>query len=192
MITISGLLNGIVVETDIGSFTGKYLYSDYIQGPKYGHRVGVKQEYYNKDSALNKLAKIPVLGVAAGVARIALGIIHAIGHLIAALITLQNGHLYHACKGLCEILRGSIESIPVIGNLFAIKYHDIPSCQCGCCSPCYSWWMIKIYNPQIPDDLDKYISDWEKCPDTQDSNSTEWKWEAWPSEDFLKKYYIKA
>jgi hypothetical protein len=149
--TILGLLHGVVVETDVESLTGKYLYSDFATGKG------------KKDSTLNTLTKIPFVGIIAGVARVGLGIIHTIGHLFAALFTLQKGHLFHASKGTCEILRGIIETVPIIGRIFANFYNS---------TPVYdpygeggrAWWMIKIYNPKNPDGLDKWMNNWYGFP----------------------------
>ncbi len=142
------LLHGMVWETNVESFTGEYLYSDFAVG---------KGE---KDTTLNSLTQVPVVGIVAGVARVALGVIHTIGHLLAALFTLKKGHLFHAAKGACEILRGIIESIPIIGRIFA-----------NLCNASYdadegnrSWWIIKIYNPEKPDGLDQWMDNWEDFP----------------------------
>ncbi len=138
---VGRLLNGIVVESRISSRTGQYLYS--------GHAVDGDGNI-TQNTFLNNLAYVPVLGILAGVARIALGIIHVLGHLVAALFTLNGkGHLYHAAKGGCEIIRGLIEALPIIGN--------IVSCIHGGCgqSDRSSWWMIKMYNPDHPDGVDR-------------------------------------
>lgn len=144
---MSNLLHGIVVKANIESFTGKYLYSDFATG---------KGE---KDSALNIAAKIPLVGVVAGVVRIALAIIHTVGHLFAALVTFKEDHLWHAAKGACELLRGLIETIPIIGRIFAncFNYDDKDY-------DCRSWWMIKIYNPEKPDGLDLWMNNWSDFP----------------------------
>ena len=147
---LSALLHGIVVETTVPSPTGNILYSDYatVNG--------------QKDSLLNKCAKIPFVGIVAGIARMALGILHTLGHLFAALVTLNKGHLYHAAKGACEILRGGIEALPIIGRIFANTYNSqgTPWEEDGV----RSWWMIKIYNPEKPDGLDKWMRNWACFP----------------------------
>lgn len=146
-----GLLHGMVIETNVESFTGKYLYSDFATG---------KAE---KNSTLNSLVKIPVIGIAAGIARIALGIIHTFGHVLAALFTFKQGHLFHASKGLCEILRGVIETIPIVGRIFANSYNSRPIYD-PFENGSRSWWMIKIYNPENPDGLDTWMDNWADFP----------------------------
>lgn len=145
-----GLLHGMVFETNVESYTGKYLYSDFATG---------KGE---KDTTLNTLVKIPFIGIIAGVVRIALGIIHTLGHLLAALFTLKTGHLFHASKGVCEILRGGIEIIPVIGRIFTNVFNSAPVHDFG--EGGRSWWMIKIYNPEKPDGLDVWMNHWAGFP----------------------------
>lgn len=149
------LFAGLIVETNVGSLTGKYLYSDFASGRG------------QKNTPLNTIVKIPVIGIAGGIARIGLGIIHTFGHLIAALVTLKKGHLYHAAKGGCEILRGTIETTPLIGRIFANTYNGIP------CSDFFainasignrSWWMLKIYDPAKPDGLDQWMGNWRNWP----------------------------
>lgn len=141
--TISRLLLGIVVESKTPSVTGKYLYSDFAM------QNGVVQ----KNSLLNNLSQIPFVGILAGIARVVLGVIHSLGHLLAYLGTVDRGHLYHAGKGGCEILRGAIEAIPVLGRIFSWLY-ICPVRDTRC------WWMIKMYNPNSPDGLDRYMDNW--------------------------------
>lgn len=156
------LLHGIVVETKTESWTGPYLYSDYVE--------------HKQVPCLNCFAKVPLLGNIAGIIRMALSIIHIVGHLLAACVTWDKGHLIHAAKGCTEFLRGLIESIPIVGQIFAQCYnpgHDWcfwndPGFENG--DPDYtpeqsaSWWMIKIYNPQKPDYLDNGMSKWANFP----------------------------
>jgi hypothetical protein len=141
--TVSALLIGMVVENRTPSWTGQYLYSDFAM------QDGVVQ----KNSMLNNLSQIPFVGILAGIGRMALGIIHSIGHLFAYLLKQDKGHLYHAAKGGCEILRGGIEAIPVIGRIFSWLYM-IPSSDTRC------WWMLKMYNPDSPDGLDRFMNQW--------------------------------
>jgi hypothetical protein len=140
----------MVWETDVESFTGEYLYSDFATGRG------------EKDTTLNSLVKIPFVGIVAGVARVALGLIHTVGHLLAALLTCKKGHLFHASKGTCEILRGIIEAIPIIGRIFANAYDSTAMYDFG--EGGRSWWMIKIYNPEKPDGLDQWMDNWEDFP----------------------------
>lgn len=151
-IMLSGLFHGLVMETTVESWTGDFLYSDYATG---------KGE---KNSTLNTAVEIPFVGILAGVMRVVLGIIHSIGHLIAALVTGKKGHLFHAAKGGCEILRGLIEALPIIGRIFANLYNSNPwydpediGTQC--------WWMIKIYNPLKADGLDQWMDNWNRFPE---------------------------
>ena len=126
-----------IVKTDVTSITGKWLYSDPSAMP-------LNSDAPNIRPALNGLATIPVIGSFFAIARIALGIIHSIAHLFAALFTLKKGHLFHAAKGACEILRGLCEIVPVFGSILyfvhiPITVKDMPS---------YKFWMMKIYNPK--------------------------------------------
>jgi hypothetical protein len=145
----AGLLHGMVWETRVGSITGDYLYSDFATGRA------------EKDTTLNTLVKIPFLGIVAGVARVALALIHTVGHFLAALLTRKKGHLFHVAKGVCEALRGVIESIPGMGRVFTNFYssagpYDYEGAR--------SWWMIKIYNPERPDGLDAWMNHWATFP----------------------------
>lgn len=141
------LLHGIVLETEVKSVTGKFLYSDFATGRG------------EKNTMLNDVVKYPLIGIVAGVARVGLAIIHTFGHLIGALLTFKVGHLFHASKGVVEGLRGIIEATPVIGRIFANMYNF--NAHTG---DCRSWWMIKIYNPQERDGLDQYMGNWEYFP----------------------------
>ena len=134
---------GVVVETKTQSWTGPLFYSDKAYPELQFHTPVTGQPL------LNLWANTPVLGIAAGVTRMALSVIHTIGHLFAALVTWDKGHLFHAAKGGCEFLRGFIESIPVAGRLFANVYGETGL-----------WWIIKIYNPDHPDSLDLHTGLW--------------------------------
>jgi hypothetical protein len=159
MVNCLNLLRGTVIETNAGSYTGYVLYSDYIDSGPSGK--------YHQDTCLNQAAQIPFIGIAAGVCRMALSVIHIIGHLIAAAITRNNGHFYHALKGACEMIRGGIESLPGVGRIFAWAY-NFPSL--GDFYPTEeptivsSWWMIKIYQPNNRDSLDKHNKCWVNDP----------------------------
>ncbi len=141
MPSLANTLQGIVVETRTESLTGKLFYSDRMHDEF--------QSIYPQHPLLNSLSKIYFIGMAAGVIRMALAAIHTVGHLLAAALTWDKGHCYHAAKGGCEFLRGLIEAIPVAGRIFARWYN-----QNG------DWWIIKIYNPDKPDTLDKYAEYW--------------------------------
>lgn len=136
------LLQGVVVETSTGSWSGYLLYSD----PSYREDGSVKTQPF-----LNKMATKNVIGIAAGIFRMALAIIHCVGHLFAALVTFNKGHLFHVGKGGCEFLKGFTEAIPYIGRAFANIYYDNG----------VLWWMIKIYNPECPDAIDKKTCEWK-------------------------------
>lgn len=146
-----GLLNGMVIETTAESWTGPYLYSDFATG---------KAE---KNNTLNTCTKIPFIGIVAGLTRIALGIIHTIGHLAVALCKQNKGHLCHAAKGTCEMLRGVIETTPIIGRIFANFYSSRPIHD-PLNEGHRSWWMIKIYHPHRPDGLDAWMNNWQQFP----------------------------
>ncbi len=141
MPSVSDLLGGVVVESRTKSWTGDHLiYSD----KTYNDGVpGFTAMHFQP--LLNEFARIYVIGIAAGVTRMALSTIHTVGHLFAGVVTFDKGHLWHAAKGGCEFSRGFIESIPIAGRIFAIKYYDSGL-----------WWIIKIYNPDAPDSLDRH------------------------------------
>jgi hypothetical protein len=171
-ISLSHLLSGIVIETHAESLTGSVLYSDVRHTAVHGDPN--RYDPYNpfrkvpSSSYLNGMAQIPILGIVAGVARVALGAIHTVGHLFAALITQNKGHLWHAAKGGCEMIRGVIEAIPLIGRIFAGTYgiswnpdqFPFPSW----CETRFCWWMIKMYNPEKPDALDSFVNNWNAFP----------------------------
>lgn len=148
---ISDLLSGAVVETKAKSLTGPLFYSDKIIYSEDRDDGNWQPQYCRQQSVLNELSRVWVVGIAAGVIRMALAIIHTTGHLFAALFTFDKGHLFHAAKGGCEFLRGFIESIPVIGRKFAQYYVNDGM-----------WWMIKIYNPNKPDGLDLHANRWQE------------------------------
>lgn len=131
--------SGYVMETRTKTLTGRLIYSDRVIDPFYMNSTP-------PTTCLNGWAWIPVLGIAAGIVRTAIATIHIIGHLFAALFTFDKGHLFHAAKGGCEFLRGLIEATPFIGREFAMSNRQ--------------YWIIKIYNPDSPDGLDKYWNNW--------------------------------
>lgn len=140
MVSVRDIFSGIVVETTTESWSGKYCYSDVC--------FSQAKNYYQHP--LNELSRFFVIGMVAGVMRVAIAVFHILNHLFAALRTFDKGHLVHVAKGGCEVLRGLIEAIPVIGRLFAHAY----------CNG-WNWWIIKIYNPNQPDSLDEYQSLWK-------------------------------
>jgi len=148
-----GLLHGMVFETNVKSFTGPLLYSD---------RVCHYDPDKCKNPPLNIAAEVPLIGIAAGVSRTALSVIHTIGHLSAALFTFKKGHLFHAAKGCCEGIRGVIETMPIIGRIFANLY-NLDTMQYNL-RPSRCWWMIKIYNPEKPDSMDRMENNWRSFP----------------------------
>lgn len=154
---ISGLFNGVVVETRTESWTGPYLYSDYASSN------AAWDSDAHKDTTLNNIVRIPVLGILGGIIRMALSIIHTIGHLVAAVVTGDKGHLYHAAKGGCEFIRGAIETLPGIGRIFAFTYDNPYACNSP--YPTRSWWIIKIYNPEKPDGVDEVAGHWLGFPE---------------------------
>ena len=148
MSLFANLLRGIVVESRTPSFLGSYFYSDKI----YYDEVYTLQHgdvAIQLQPLLNEASTITIIGIAAGLTRMALAIIHNIGHFFAFIVTWNKGHLIHIAKGSCEFLRGLIEAIPFIGRSFANSYY-----QNG------TWWMIKIYNPDSPDSLDRAQKNW--------------------------------
>lgn len=152
----SELLKGIVVETRTQAGpTECFLYSDKYYRDEDPRNDNVTVVCTPSD-VLICLSTIPILGIAAGVTRMALAVIHSLGHLFAALVTFDKGHCVHAAKGGCEFLRGLIEATPIVGRQFARNYvaHG-------------DWWMIKIYNPDYPDTLDRHMGNWVRLRQTR-------------------------
>jgi hypothetical protein len=148
------------VPSNSNSITGKWLYSDY-----YGANFD-DQDCIEKTTFLNRRSTYPIIGIAAGVSRCALATIHIIGHLFAALIFRDQGHLAHAFKGCAEFCRGIIEAIPIVGRIFSIAmnptgslpsylFHGCPGCRR--IKECYSFFLIKIYNPKKLDEIDQAV-----------------------------------
>ena len=179
----------IVVETNVGSISGKYLYSDmffeagevHIKKHKSKEKgVGdleevniIKKSKTHYHGILNRIIRIPAIGVVAAICKFALCILHILGHLLAALITQKRGHLYHTVKGTCEALRSSIEIIPFIGRIFTWTYSFSPNPNIYYVHQnkkieekifynenTSHWWMMKIYNQQKPDLIDKHNNLW--------------------------------
>lgn len=151
MVYCSDLLKGIVIETKAGpGFTGSFLYSDKYHGECDPNKEQVFEAVrVGTGNVLNDLSRIPIIGIAAGVSRMALAVFHILSHLFCALITFDKGYCFHAAKGCCEFLKGFIEAIPVAGRLFANHY--VANGE---------WWIIKIYNPDHPDTLDRCAGNW--------------------------------
>lgn len=146
------LLAGIVVQTRTPTILGDLFYSDRIFLAHAYDEGGLDhaKPIYRSETVLNSWAKIPILGRLAGITRMALAVIHTVGHLLCAVFTLSKGHCFHAAKGACEFLRGAIETIPIVGLFFADIYSETGL-----------WWMIKIYNPAQPDTLDREMGLWQ-------------------------------
>lgn len=147
------------IPTESNSITGKWLYSDY-----YG--ADFDDACIEKIGILNRLTTYPIIGIAAGVSRCALAIIHIVGHLFAALLFKDKGHLAHAIKGCFEFCRGIIEALPIVGRIFSIAmnptgslpsylFHGCPGCR-GI-EECYSFFLIKISNPNKIDNIDRAL-----------------------------------
>lgn len=135
--------------TDRKSITGSYLYSDQVVCPT----------CVSGTKGLNALSQVPILGNIAGVYRCALAAIHILGHTIAAFVTLDSGHLKHVAKGFTELLRGIIDVIPVIGQIFENCYSpSIFNSNCAshiCEDHMAQFFIIKIINPKELDDVDR-------------------------------------
>lgn len=70
-------------------------------------------------SRWNNLGYIPVVSTITGLARALLGVIHSIVHLVMALFDGHNRayHMEQVALGGRNIVRGSIEMVPIVGNL---------------------------------------------------------------------------
>lgn len=144
----SNLANGIVVENTLHSWTGDLLYSDtgYDQF----------QSIYPQNSVLDHLASKPFIGILGGIIRVALAAFHILVHTLSLIFTFDFRHFMHIAKGGCELLKGIIQSIPIIGHWFSHSWlHEWKG----------AWWMIKIYNPNKPDSLDEYSRNFDPHQD---------------------------
>jgi len=139
-----------VIQVNTPSITGHYLYSDDAVTDG-GNCASVPH-----NETLNNLSRIPFLGIAAGVARCALAVIHSVGHLLAWVCTQNKDHLAHALKGCCEFLRGLIEATPLVGRIFAWSYLAPPwfGVREGQ-DHFFSFFLVKLYNPNEPDVVDE-------------------------------------
>jgi hypothetical protein len=149
------------VASSCNSWTGKYLYSDSIV--QMNCECGLTNPYDDTGvSSLNKLVRTPIVGRLAGISRIALAIIHIIGHTLAGIITQNRDHFIHVAKGCLELVRAAIESTPILGLIFSIKYdghfeffpsHGSRSVYFDDFHTCNSeehvrFWIMKIYHPK--------------------------------------------
>ena len=108
-------------QTNILSFTGKYLYSDQTWTNLPSPQDNTKYDLNVKTTTLNKIENFPIFGMIISVAKIALAIFHCSYHLIQAAKTKNMGHLYHARKGGLEILRALIVLLPIVGRIYVWK-----------------------------------------------------------------------
>lgn len=129
-------------STTTKSLTGNILYSD-------AHACD-KQCEKSKMPILNTLAEVPIFGRLIAIARIALSIIHVIGHITAALVYWNICHLYHVIKGLAEFLRGLIEIIPLIGMIFSLLYNRERAGSNAAEDPGDICFLVKISPPKSP------------------------------------------
>lgn len=152
-----------IFKTSCQSLTGQILYSDtyaIVPAAARDQDDDTSVKFYRP--FLNEWAGIPFIGNLAGVVRCALAIIHMIGHIFAALIFWDAGHLGHAFKGGTEFLRGTIEATPIAGRLF-VWFYDAPGYERFISMPWaepqhrWSFFIIKIYNPQHPDRIDRAL-----------------------------------
>lgn len=89
------------------------------QTPKKPKKFIFAEEKIPKAPFLNRLSRWPVIGRIAGVCRAALAVVHIGGHLGAAVIYRDKGHLFHVIKGVAELAHGIVEATPLIGFIFA-------------------------------------------------------------------------
>lgn len=149
---IDNLLQGIVIENTLPlTWTGELLYSDkdydYLGKNIITGKMMIEESYPFSDY----LAMIPIIGIAAGITRIAFAALHMLNHSLAFVFSLDRRHFAHLAKGLCELFKAAIQSTPIIGNIFAYLW---------VCKLKGFWWMIKIYNPNSPDSLDIHADYW--------------------------------
>ncbi len=146
---------GFVVATDVESFTGPYLYSDYAFYISASTTQGREQT-----TILNEISKAPFIGILAAITRIALAIVHIIVHSIQGLVSQEKGHFYHAAKGVCEIYRGLIDAIPIFGRIYSVCKYSSISGDTDNRGILDHWTIMKIYNPNKPDLVDEVNNFW--------------------------------
>ena len=118
------------------SWTGQILYSDIHVDLVDDDNIPTG--YAKERHFLNNMTYIPVIGSLAGVARIALAVVHILLHFLAAVFTCNWDHLAHVVKGSAELLRGIIETIPVVGTIFACWHDGLLKSQHWC------FFLVKI------------------------------------------------
>ncbi len=155
MLSFSDLLKGIVIETKLSSWSGKILYSDTVHHAEHYEDHSLMVQY----SDLDYIASVPIVGVAAGITRVALAVLHMLNHTLALIFTFDSRHCIHLAKGGCEFLKGLIQSIPIAGHLFTRSWMKNNG----------EWWIMKIYNPDEPDTLDKHAILWQTLKRTRPS-----------------------
>ncbi len=93
-----------------------------------------------------------------GVTRIALAVFHIVSHTFAAVLYREHGHFYHVAKGGAELIRGIIETLPIIGRLFVWNFDArLTVNSCARQKINYNWFMVKINNPEKPDFIDREL-----------------------------------
>lgn len=140
----------LIIETDVTSWTAKWLYSDSLC---YGSSDDIDVPH----PLLFNLSYIPVIGILTSLTRLVLGVLHTLGHLIAYAITKNKGHQIHAIKGSIEILYAFIESIPLVGRIYLLAlYLNEQSLLIGPFDtrPQFLIRSFKIYNPKKLDAID--------------------------------------
>lgn len=145
------------LKTDCKSRTGLYLYSD----------QWFKWCGCGETPALNAFAQVPIIGMLSGWARCLLALVHITIHLISALFTGRMGHLAHAAKGVAEFLRGLLEATPFIGRFFSNLYNGrilTPTHTCASDPYHCNFFLVKLYNPNEPDFIDKSLQEEGKHP----------------------------
>lgn len=147
------------LTTKAQSLTGPLFYSDQWWDFGYGNDA-------DNVPFLNSFANVPILGRIAGVVRLVLALIHAVGHSFAA-IFISSEHLKHVAKGGTELLRGVIESIPVVGEIFSWCYN--PNMIKDFLNPKefkpeWNFFLIKITNPDAPDLIDRERAQGAQAP----------------------------
>jgi hypothetical protein len=150
----------MILTTRSESWTGKILYSDaYAEIP--ANDYDALDPSNDERPVLNQLAAVPILGYLAAVARIALSLIHIMGHTFAACVFRDRGHFCHVAKGGAELLRGIVEILPVFGRIFSWAY-DAKQPSCHRCDAQgvkkISCFLIKIRNPDKLDKIDHVLN----------------------------------
>ena len=74
------------------------------------------------EGALNFAGYFPAVSSVTGVFRMIIGVIEAVVSVIFTILLCSNHYVSGMIKGVKNVIRGTIETIPIIGNILLIVY----------------------------------------------------------------------